>query len=43
MIVESPDGVAGLMTTISMIRAAALPPRESVELLIRIRSEIDNE
>jgi transcriptional regulator with XRE-family HTH domain len=42
MIVESPDGVAGLMTTISMIRAAALPPRESVELLIRIRSEIDN-
>jgi hypothetical protein len=43
MIVESPDQVAELMTTINLIRAAALPPRESMSLLTQIRSEIGDD
>jgi transcriptional regulator with XRE-family HTH domain len=39
MIVESPDQVAELMTTVNLIRAVALPPRESMNLLVQIRSE----
>jgi transcriptional regulator with XRE-family HTH domain len=40
MIAENPEAVAELMTTLNMIRAAALPPRESMALLRQIRSEI---
>jgi hypothetical protein len=40
MIVESPGQVAELMTTVNLIRAVALPPRESMNLLMQIRSEI---
>lgn len=40
MIAENLEAVAGLMTTINVIRAAALPPRESTALLWQIRSEI---
>ena len=32
-----------LMTTVNLIRAVALPPRESMNLLTQIRSEIDDE
>ena len=40
MITESPEEVAELMTTMNMLRAAALPQRESIDLLRRIRSEL---
>jgi transcriptional regulator with XRE-family HTH domain len=40
MITETPEAVADIMTTLNMIRAAALPPRESMALLRQIRSEI---
>jgi transcriptional regulator with XRE-family HTH domain len=40
MIVEQPDQVAGLVTTMNLIRAAALPPRDSLNLLRTIRDEI---
>jgi hypothetical protein len=40
MITETPEAVADLMTKLNMIRAAALPPRESMTLLRQIRSEI---
>jgi transcriptional regulator with XRE-family HTH domain len=40
MITETPEAVADLMTNLNMIRAAALPPRESMTLLRQIRSEI---
>jgi hypothetical protein len=40
MIVEAPDQVASLMTTMNLIRAAALSPRESQNLLRKIRDEI---
>ena len=40
MITETHEAVADLMTTMNMIRAAALPPRESVNLLRQIRDEI---
>ena len=40
MITESPDGVGDLVTTMGMIRAVSLPPRESLELLRQIRSTI---
>ena len=43
MIVESADQVAELMTTVNLIRAVALPPRESMNLIMQIRSEIDDE
>jgi len=39
-IVEASEEVAGLMTVISMLRASALPPRESRELIRQIRSQI---
>lgn len=39
MITESPEAVADLMVTMNMIRAAALPQRESTDLLRQIRSE----
>lgn len=41
MIVEQPDQVAELMTTMSLIRAAALPPGDSQNLLRKIRDEIE--
>jgi transcriptional regulator with XRE-family HTH domain len=42
MITETPDAVVDLMATMNLIRAAALPPRDSMDLLRRIRSEIDD-
>ena len=39
-IVEAHEEVAGLVTVISMLRASARPPRESRELIRRIRSQI---
>jgi transcriptional regulator with XRE-family HTH domain len=39
MITEDPEAVADLMTIMNMIRAAALPQRESTALLRQIRSE----
>jgi transcriptional regulator with XRE-family HTH domain len=43
MIVEAPAQVAELMTSINLIRAVALPPRESMSLLMQIRSEIGDD
>lgn len=43
MIVESAAQVAELMTTVNLIRAVSLPPRESMNLIMQIRSEIDDE
>jgi hypothetical protein len=40
MIIESPEAVAEQATTMNMLRAAALPQRESMDLLRLIRSEI---
>jgi transcriptional regulator with XRE-family HTH domain len=40
MVTEGSEAVAELMTTMNMLRAAALPKRESTDLLRRIRSEI---
>jgi transcriptional regulator with XRE-family HTH domain len=40
MIVERPEQVAGLVTTMNLIRAAALSPRESREYIVRIRDGI---
>jgi transcriptional regulator with XRE-family HTH domain len=40
LITESPDGVGDLITTIGMIRAVSLPPRESLGVLRKIRQEI---
>jgi transcriptional regulator with XRE-family HTH domain len=40
MITEDPEAVADQMTRLNMIRAAALPPRDSMALLQQIRSEI---
>jgi transcriptional regulator with XRE-family HTH domain len=39
-IVESPGEVAELTVVLNMIRAAALSPRESTSLILKIRSEI---
>ena len=39
MIVEAPEQVATLMNTMNLIRAAALSPRESLNLLRKIRDE----
>jgi hypothetical protein len=39
-IVEAPAEVAHLMTVLNLIRASSLSPRESSELIRRIRSEI---
>jgi len=43
MIVEAAGQVAELMTTVNLIRAVALPPRESMNLLTQIRSEIGDD
>ena len=40
MIVEQPEQVAGLVTSMNLIRAAALSPRESRKCTVRIRDEI---
>jgi transcriptional regulator with XRE-family HTH domain len=40
MIVEQPEQVTGLVTSMNLIRAAALSPRESRECIVRIRDEI---
>jgi transcriptional regulator with XRE-family HTH domain len=40
MIVEQPEHVAGLVTSMNLIRAAALSPRESREYIARIRDGI---
>lgn len=40
-IVEVPAEVAELMTVMSLLRASALPPHESLDLVRQIRSEID--
>jgi transcriptional regulator with XRE-family HTH domain len=40
MIVEQPEQVAGLVTSMNLIRAAALSPRESRKCIVRIRDEI---
>ena len=42
-IVEAPAEVVELVTVISMLRASALPRRESRELIRQIRSEIDDQ
>ena len=41
-IVEANAEVADLVMVMNLIRASALPPRESLELIRRIRSEIDD-
>jgi hypothetical protein len=43
MIVESPAQVAELTMTVNLIRAVALPPRESMNLLTQIRNEIGDD
>ena len=40
MIVEQPEQVSGLLTSINLIRAAALSPRESRNCIVKIRDEI---
>jgi hypothetical protein len=40
-LVEDQDEVADMVTTVSMVRAAALAPRASLELMGRVRSELD--
>ena len=40
MIIEQPEQVAGLVTTMSLIRAAALSPRESRNCIVKIRDGI---
>ncbi|MGH3277977.1 MAG: helix-turn-helix domain-containing protein [Trebonia sp.] len=40
MIVEQPEQVTGLLTSMNLIRAAALSPRESKEYIAKIRDEI---
>ena len=42
-IVEAPAEVTELITVISMLRAAALPPRASRDLIAQIRSEFDEQ
>lgn len=39
-VIEARDDVADLVTVVSMIRASALPPGDSIELTRKIRSEI---
>jgi hypothetical protein len=40
MIVEQPEQVAGLVTSMNLIRAAALSPRESRKYIVKVRDEI---
>jgi transcriptional regulator with XRE-family HTH domain len=39
MIIEQPDQVSGLMTSMNLIRAAALSPRESRKYIVKVRDE----
>lgn len=41
MLTETPSDVIDLMNTMNLIRAASLSPRESLDLLRRIRSDLD--
>ncbi|MBV8995600.1 MAG: hypothetical protein JO287_18310 [Pseudonocardiales bacterium] len=41
-IVEVPAEVAGVVTVLNLIRASALSPRKSLELIRQIRREIDD-
>ena len=41
-IVEAGDEVADLMTVVGMLRAAALPPRDSLAFMRQIRRELDD-
>jgi hypothetical protein len=41
MISETPSAVAKIMTTLNLIRAASLPPRDSKDMVSHIRSELD--
>lgn len=41
MLTETPSDVADLMNTMNMIRAASLPPRDSLDLLRNIRSGLE--
>jgi Domain of unknown function (DUF5753) len=40
-IVEDPEEVADMITTMNMIRASALSPRDTLNLVAKIRSELD--
>jgi hypothetical protein len=40
MIIEQAEQVTGLMTTVNLIRAAVLLPRESRHYIVKIRDEI---
>jgi transcriptional regulator with XRE-family HTH domain len=40
-IVEDPEEIADMTTTMNMIRASALSPRDTLDLMTKIRSEID--
>lgn len=42
MLTETPSDVMDLMNTMNLIRAAALSPRDSVDLLRQIRRELDD-
>jgi hypothetical protein len=39
MIIEQPEQVAGLVTSVNLIRAAALSPRESRQYVVKVRDE----
>lgn len=41
MLTETPSEVTDLMNTMNMIRAASLSPRDSLDLIRRIRSDLD--
>jgi transcriptional regulator with XRE-family HTH domain len=40
-IIEDPQEVADMTTTLNMIRASALSPRDTLDLIVKIRSEVD--
>lgn len=42
MLYEAGADVADLVTTLNMIRAASLPPRDSIDMLREIRSKLDD-
>jgi len=41
-LVEASDDVADLMTVVGMLRAAALPPRDSLAFTKQIRRDLDD-
>jgi Domain of unknown function (DUF5753) len=41
-LVEASDDVADLMTVVGMLRAAALPPRDSLAFMKQIRRDLDD-